>query len=78
MLDFHRVTCLVNGYLQGRCCGVYEKGLIRLRVDIRLHREEIVPVNEMLRVIRLEVLIIVERLPLWQGHSKPLQKSRGR
>lgn len=44
---------------EGRCSGVFEKRLIRLRVDTRLHREEIVPVNEMLRVIRLEVLIIV-------------------
>lgn len=43
---------------EGRCSGVFEKGLVRLRGDIRLYREGIVPVNEMLRVICLEVLII--------------------
>lgn len=65
MVVFSRVACLENGYLQGRsegrCCGVFEKRLIRLSGDISLmvHQEEIVPVNEMLRVTRLEVLIIV-------------------
>lgn len=46
---------------EGRCSWVFEKSLIRLSGDISLmvHSEEIVSVSKILRVIRLEVLIIV-------------------